>query len=555
MKLLRLTTRKDTAFFEASYNGDLVIPAKSKIALQSVSIKTDPQELLIDDTNNKIEYQVATGTTRTVFLPQGFIAISLIDTYFLAVTNAFNASCVPNFAAVSAGGDAKPKRFIGMEWLVERNAANLTQFGYKIGAGGENVSKWDLNNVQRGSFSSGGAQRPGSYRATNPTGGTPSGGDPAANTTHINNGGVTGRVAIYAPPDTDQPGNPRRPYPLARGHGYSRCRILEAEFNSSVDDSGFVWGVFRDLEKDKDDIRLHHIDLAIHATATDPTTHVLRVLKFGVAQTLLTGGTTRAMNSYARGATNNDRIEMCVNGPNLECRQYDTGSSNFTVLFSEPFEQGDGAPGTVNNTVVPVFAFFGGGQGGDTKAMLDQVDLTPSPYGIEAVDRFVANDNAGVGDLGAAFPPKGLPVGTTFANSLFIVSPALADFLGFNFSRVPRNGFIEKFQTDFEGTRELNATQSADTSIVEFLNLQLDSYDSFSDTIFEAGGQRRNILSVIPESSVNGSIAYEPPYPTFIDLNNNEPLAIRNLKARVVRSDYSDYPIRGLATLVVLIGQ
>lgn len=550
MKLLRLTTRKDTAFFEASYNGDLVIPAKSKIALQSVSIKTDPQELLIDDANNKIEYQVATDTTRTVFLPQGFIAISLIDTYFLDVTNSFNASCVPDFST-----DGKPKRFIGMEWRVERNAANLTQFGYKIGAAGENVSKWDLNNVQRSSYTSGGAQRPGSYRATNPTGGNPSGGDPAPNTNQINNGGITGRVAIYAPPDTEQPGSPRRPYPLARGHGYSRCRILEAEFNTNVNDSGFIWGVFRDLEKDKTDITLAHIDLAIHATATDATTHVLRVLKFGVAQTLLTGGTTRAMNSYTRGSIDNDRIEMCVNGPNLECRQYNTGSSSFTVLFSEPFVQGDGAPGTVNNTVVPIMAFLGGGQGGDTKAMLDQVDLTPSPYGIEAVDRFVPNDNAGAGDLGANLPPRALQSGTVFANSLFIVSPVLADFLGFNFSRVPRNGFIEKFQTDFEGTRELNATQSADTSIVEFLNLQLDSYDSFSDTIFEAGGQRRNILSVIPESSVNGSIAYEPPYPTFIDLNNNEPLAIRNLKARVVRSDYTDYPIRGLATLVVLIGQ
>ena len=548
MKLLRLTTRQDTAFFEATYNGNLVIPPNSKVALQSVSIKTDPAVIVVDDANNKIEYQVADNTTRVVTLEQQEVAISNIEDYFLKMTNNFNATCVPNYTT-----DGTPKRFIGMEWLVNRSGANTTTIGYKVGQAGENASKWQLNNVQRGAFTSGGAQRPGSYRATNASGGTPTGGDPAANTSNINSGGVTGRIAVYAPEVDIGGGSARIPYPLARGHGYSRCRVAEAEFNTSVSDSGFLWGCTRRFDKDATDIVAEDIDLAIHATKTDATTPVFRVLKKGVVQTLLTGGTERAMNSYARGALTNDRIEICINGPNLECRQYDTSSANFVVLFSEELVQGDEPVGMINNSVAPVMAFFGGGGGANTTAMLNAVDLTPSPYGYEALDNIVANDGHAEQDLGAN-PPKA-PPRQNFNNSLFFFSAELADFLGYNTARQPRNGFIEAYEVDYSAPRELLAPARADTSIVEMLNLQLDSYDSFSDTAFDSGGQRRNILSVIPESSVDQAIAYEPPYPTFIDLLNKEPLYIRNLKARVVRSDYTDIPIRGLATLVILIGE
>ena len=88
--------------------------------------------------------------------------------------------------------------------------------------------------------------------------------------------------------------------------------------------------------------------------------------------------------------------------------------------------------------------------------------------------------------------------------------------------------------------------------LVQLMNLQIESYDSFSDTTIPAGGQRQNLLSIIP-ATVGGKIIYEPPYPTFIDLNNEQPIYLRNLNARVVREDYSTININGLGTLVLLI--
>ena len=42
------------------------------------------------------------------------------------------------------------------------------------------------------------------------------------------------------------------------------------------------------------------------------------------------------------------------------------------------------------------------------------------------------------------------------------------------------------------------------------MNLQIDSYDSFSDTQEQSGGQRKNILSIIPSTSQTARIIYEP---------------------------------------------
>jgi hypothetical protein len=84
-------------------------------------------------------------------------------------------------------------------------------------------------------------------------------------------------------------------------------------------------------------------------------------------------------------------------------------------------------------------------------------------------------------------------------------------------------------------------------------NIAIDSYDSYI-----SGGQyiesgRKNILAVVPKTNANGEVIYEPNYPTFIDLKNKEELLIRNIKARIVKSDYSPFAMRGLATMTILI--
>ena len=105
----------------------------------------------------------------------------------------------------------------------------------------------------------------------------------------------------------------------------------------------------------------------------------------------------------------------------------------------------------------------------------------------------------------------------------------------------------------FIANREFDIPQEADAMLVQLMNLQIESYDSYSDSPLEGNGQRSNILSVIPSKSSAGKIVYEPPYPTFVALNNKDPITLRNLHIRILREDYSEIFINGLATIVVLI--
>ena len=50
-----------------------------------------------------------------------------------------------------------------------------------------------------------------------------------------------------------------------------------------------------------------------------------------------------------------------------------------------------------------------------------------------------------------------------------------------------------------------------------------------------------------------GDIDYSPPELFFIDLLNKEPLTIRNIKARITNSDYSELEMEGLGIINILI--
>ena len=78
------------------------------------------------------------------------------------------------------------------------------------------------------------------------------------------------------------------------------------------------------------------------------------------------------------------------------------------------------------------------------------------------------------------------------------------------------------------------------------LNLKVDSYDSLKQ-------QRENILAVVPSGDTSGDIDYSPPELFFIDLLNKEPLLVRNIKMRIVNSDYSPLAMEGSGFINILI--
>ena len=515
MKLLRLTTRERTALFDAAYQGDLVIPPNSKIALQSVSINADPASLVVDGENNQITYQVRDGLQRVVTIPDGEYFASSIDIFNRRATVQFNNSCSITFTGVQAA-DTILKRLVGLEWLVQKNLNNKEQIGYKIGKNGEHPNSWELQTVERGAF--GNPQRDPSYRSSD-----------AANVSDAS------RCMLM-------------PHQIAKGYGYARCKVGILNYSGDPNTSGFIWGVTRNLDVKASNMQLTDIAFGILVNATtndgDKTGKQYQMVIDGVVKADVTPMLTYQNNGGQNNT--NEFVEITVNGDQLVANIYRNGSAIPEKLIgvdsSEFFKQGDEQAGDVNNRLQPLCVF----RGGSANAMINSVAFTPSPYGDPLP--IISTDN----DLGATLPPKPA-LQVPYNNFLFFESDSLALFMGYENRRIPSINFISRYDLDYEAIREMSAPQEADAFLIEMLNMQLDSYDSFSNTLFAAGGQRKNILSIIPSANSAGKIVYEPPYPTFIDIANEQPMFIRNLRARVVRSDYSEIFIRGLATLVILI--
>jgi len=83
-----------------------------------------------------------------------------------------------------------------------------------------------------------------------------------------------------------------------------------------------------------------------------------------------------------------------------------------------------------------------------------------------------------------------------------------------------------------------------DAFLVEFQNLQLDSYDTFVQ-------QRKNILALIPYDDINDQVSYDSSNLNFLDLNNKEPINITSLNLRLLTGDYSTPNLFGLTSLVL----
>jgi len=78
------------------------------------------------------------------------------------------------------------------------------------------------------------------------------------------------------------------------------------------------------------------------------------------------------------------------------------------------------------------------------------------------------------------------------------------------------------------------------------LNIGLDSYDGELQS-------RVSYLSVIPKDDRENSIIYDAPYPIFIDINNYQPLTVRNIKCRLLNNDLSAVTMVGVGTIVILL--
>jgi len=227
----------------------------------------------------------------------------------------------------------------------------------------------------------------------------------------------------------------------------------------------------------------------------------------------------------------NDITEMGISGGKVVGRVWKTSSSNYTdILTPEDYTFED---------LYPIIILLGR----DTEIQLQNLRYTPNPYHPNSTYSGFDLDNEG--RLGATPPNQG-NFGNPTEHFLEFEGSSLSSFLGFRNNRIPQSGTVSKVDYIAVADKIFRPNNISDAFIVEMLNIGLDSYDGETQ-------DRKSYLSVVPKSDSSGGVVYDAVFPIFIDINNFQPLSLRNIKCRVLNNDLSPVKMLGLSTLSLLI--
>jgi len=154
------------------------------------------------------------------------------------------------------------------------------------------------------------------------------------------------------------------------------------------------------------------------------------------------------------------------------------------------------------------------------------------------------------GDIVLHANPNILPIPTGKTTTQCFIqfnSPDLATILGYKKSRYPDSGFETMAEPDFIGDKAFTLRDYSESYIVELLNIKLNSMDALSNG-------ERSILYVIPQlSQIKEHVVFEAPQLIFLNINNTYELNLREIKARVLKDDLSQFRCYGLSTIVMII--
>jgi len=204
---------------------------------------------------------------------------------------------------------------------------------------------------------------------------------------------------------------------------------------------------------------------------------------------------------------------------------YDNATSTRNVIYSLEYDY--------ESDLFP-YIFFKG----DNGYRINQGQYGPK-VNFENTSKNLFTDDSDI--FGAPFSPSKIATN----NYVDFINPTLSQFFGFNNILQPTVNAVEYSLT---ADSKFQPTDISDSFVVILDSFNLDSYDGLE-------GKRKNILAVIPKSdnTENGEVIYEPQYPTYIDLNNDYEIALRNIDARILKNDLAPLITNGLTTLTLLV--
>lgn len=117
-------------------------------------------------------------------------------------------------------------------------------------------------------------------------------------------------------------------------------------------------------------------------------------------------------------------------------------------------------------------------------------------------------------------------------------------------------GYFNRFlvetvdEMDFVAENSIRFVDETECYLVEALNLNFNSYDGS-----KGQEKRRNLLAVIQNIRERSQpdVLFDSNSITYIDLNNPQPLPLRNLQFRIINSDEGDVEVSGFSNMTILL--
>ena len=536
MKLLRLTSDSADGSFDCFLNQEIDLQPKAQIALQSAIFEASDKTLTITADNNEIQFQTAASSgLQTINLDasgQSIYDSNNIQIFFDDMNNKINES----FSM------SNPNQ-IGKQFQITDGSSSKTSDG-KIKA------------VFKNSAYSSSQKDLGTNSHITKVNGVKS----KDSTIFVSNSGLLGSASSTDNITGVTKYNFFSHYTTPIGKGAALYRHQVARLTRLSDGgAGFLSGGFTmglsASTPDQSQADAHFNDdsfaAMIQVLEQDAGNTATYTMKFGTNPIVDTGIVVDT-GLYTAGDTKNDQIEIVVDrntanqGRDLVINLYRRNVGNTEWIKTELGRTAYTAQGE-NPVDLYAYSFIHGATvGGGYNCRLGVPRFTADPFKVATPTKHLELETPLGDDIVSDVKPEP-PRNPNTIHSINFVSESVYEWLGFNTGQQPSITSSQGIVT-FSGDNLFGSKIIADAFMVQLLNLPVEAYDTF-----EEKQGRENILAVIPQTDEKLRVIYEANGLYFIELNNANPIKLSNIRARIVRQDYSLIQTRGLSSLVLFV--
>lgn len=511
MRLIRLTSTSSDGIMENNFQAEILLKENSQIALDSLTMEVSPTEIKIDDKNDTITFSIEVGESladKTITITHGTYGGATVGnrTYEqLLAEIQFNM-----MKTLSTYTDAGTGKMLGSEYKVFYNDDGKTEIAV--------------------------AQAPHTLITSTQTGNWV-----LSNITVSSDGLTIRRGPTGTPGDLDS--YMYQPIRLARGGGMAQVRVGVSTPGSDETDSGFIFGVSRTNPALWAGATLASLeDIAWGVQFVDEDT-AYQIIEDG---TLIVSGDSPVGVGGAPGT--NDLIQIG------QMYNTDDKTTEFAVSVIQDggditvLTDGEGTPSRpgpisveADETYYAVLIMLGSNDDAVAGACSASDIITfTDPYD-ERTNAIPATEHKEKGtNEGLIQQEKQVQIYYNFQEF------SLQNFLGYLNLKSGNLGYTT-LRTYISFYPAFASSDTVDNFIFELLNLDLESYDGFTE-------QRQNYLSTIPSTATTGNVvSYKTSYPIFLNLSNKKPFTLRNIMARILSFGNRPLQTRGQTTATILI--